>query len=232
MNLTKELEAKIEKNKQHNNALVLGMTITTEVAVSLEESGETEKLESLEACIREYIELEARVGKHIAALAEVKDKIPEVLDQDDGPELTDLFKQILGQYEKQTEASLKKHPKYRDFRLKVWRVHHPNEALPEEQNSDLVVMSQKNDEYICPLTKITLVNPMKNRNCGHYYSKTAILEFLKSARQKGCPVAGCSALITKSTLEDDLDLERRIRRMQKKKKKQSDEDEAQSAEDL
>ncbi len=45
--------------------------------------------------------------------------------------------------------------------LILQRVHHPNEALPEEQDEEIVVMSQGIDNLICPLTRQEFEEPMK-----------------------------------------------------------------------
>lgn len=47
-------------------------------------------------------------------------------------------------------------------RLLLQKVNHPDEALPDEMNDDLVVMAtQDDDNLICPLTRATLEAPVK-----------------------------------------------------------------------
>lgn len=87
-------------------------------------------------------------------------------------------------------------------------MNHPDEAPPDEDD-DLVVMStQGSDQFICPLTRKDLEDPLKkyekiilaqwlticSTKCGHYYSKAAILHHLSTSTKKrgkvACPVAG------------------------------------------
>jgi hypothetical protein len=42
------------------------------------------------------------------------------------------------------------------------KVHHPDEALPDEANDDLVVMAtQDENNLMCPITRKLLVEPVK-----------------------------------------------------------------------
>lgn len=83
------------------------------------------------------------------------------------------------------DAQFQRHPRYREFRQKVWvrsckhhdhpsslsahtpshstqKVHHPDEALPDEANDDLVVMAtQDENNLMCPITRKLLVEPVK-----------------------------------------------------------------------
>eukprot|EP00088_Acartia_fossae_P054006 TRINITY_DN6169_c0_g2_i3.p1 TRINITY_DN6169_c0_g2~~TRINITY_DN6169_c0_g2_i3.p1 ORF type:complete len:204 (+),score=12.50 TRINITY_DN6169_c0_g2_i3:40-651(+) len=47
-----------------------------------------------------------------------------------------------------------------------------------------------------PITKKEIVNPWKNKYCGHVYEKETILAWIKSTRSRGkevkCPYAGCT----------------------------------------
>lgn len=92
----------------------------------------------------------------------------------------------------------------------------------------IATTSNTGSRFMCPITRKYLQTPMKNRNCGHHYSKSAIEEVLKSNRKAvtSCPVAGCSAKVTLSSIEEDLDMERQIARyMKKNPQKESDSEE-------
>jgi hypothetical protein len=130
---------------------------------------------------------------------------------------------------KQLKSSVdfKRHPKYREFRQKIWvqiftllfssfemhimlefqftnhtpiyllsllqHVHHPDEALPEEQTEDLVVLRAESDsELRCPITRSLFVHPYKNTLCGHTFERDAILKILKGPPRgpKQCPIVG------------------------------------------
>jgi len=73
---------------------------------------------------------------------------------------------------------------------------------------------------------------MKNRNCGHHYSKLAIEELLKNNRKISCPVAGCSAKVMPNSIEEDPDMERQIVRFLKKNQDKESESEEEELEVL
>lgn len=59
-----------------------------------------------------------------------------------------------------------------------------------------------------------------SKNCGHTYSRDAILEYIRTNTGKDstpCPVAGCSADVTRSSLEDDEDMEFELKRAERRK---------------
>jgi len=117
----------------------------------------------------------------------------------------------------------------------VWQVHHAGEALPEDQDSEIVIASNSStSRLMCPITRKYLQKPMKNRNCGHHYSREAIEQLIRSRKgAAGCPVAGCSAKVTSDTIEDDPDMERQIQRYLKKNpEKESSDNESEDLEEL
>lgn len=106
------------------------------------------------------------------------------------------------------------------YRQKVWAVHHAGEPLPDDDlivddDTGIVVMTQAED-YICPLTKVELVKPMRNRQCKHNYSHDAIMQYIKTGHQE-CPVAGCAAKVYAKSLEANPDLERKLEKLKKEK---------------
>lgn len=67
----------------------------------------------------------------------------------------------------------------------------------------------------CPFMTTLMVDPVKNKVCGHSYSKEAILNHIRKSRSPSCPVAGCSNRhVTQEQLEDDRETARLIRREQ------------------
>ena len=65
----------------------------------------------------------------------------------------------------------------------------------------------------CPLTGTLLEDPVKNSVCGHAYSKAAIVDHLRRARTKVCPMVGChNKQVTNDQLVPDLELTQLVRR--------------------
>lgn len=118
------------------------------------------------------------------------------------------------------------HKGYNDFHQCVWEAWN-DEAMPplqdrfpaevgdEDEDDDIAVGGVKED-FKCPLTMALLDCPVTSAGCGHSYSKDAISGYLEQCQRRRerpqCPRAGCEKTISASTLRDDRDLEKRVRR--------------------
>eukprot|EP01127_Copromyxa_protea_P019214 TRINITY_DN6178_c0_g1_i2.p1 TRINITY_DN6178_c0_g1~~TRINITY_DN6178_c0_g1_i2.p1 ORF type:complete len:197 (-),score=36.36 TRINITY_DN6178_c0_g1_i2:129-719(-) len=187
--------------------------------------------------MKAYIEMEASFSRHITALSEVRHKVnaqQRNVDHEES-ELSNFFEERLAQLEARHDAAqYKSHPKFTSFRRKVWNVNHEGEALPDEPEDDLVISRTQSVSLHCPITRQDLVDPIKNRNCGHVYSQAAIQGVLATGgkiiargskiKAVNCPVAGCSAKVTTESLEKDREIEREIKRLKLKKTQQTQED--------
>ena len=57
-------------------------------------------------------------------------------------------------------------------------------------------------KFVCPITKGELVDPVKNKLCGHSFSRKAVEAHIKNMKGKAkCPIAGCVSAITLDDLE-------------------------------
>lgn len=89
----------------------------------------------------------------------------------------------------------------------------------EDDDDDIEVFraagSQANS-LKCPITGMFLEEPMKNKVCGHLYSKEAIMHHLqtklRNRRTPNCPVAGCGNTVTLEQLEKDVMMKTMVRR--------------------
>ena len=81
--------------------------------------------------------------------------------------------------------------------------------------------SQVTRSLTCPLTRQQFVTPVKSRQCGHTYSKEAVLNHIHISRTRGgarCPVGGCPETVSEDILERDVEMERLIRQAATKKR--------------
>ncbi|KAL6057015.1 E3 SUMO-protein ligase NSE2 [Balamuthia mandrillaris] len=186
-----------------------------DVGVSFAEAGNgDEEIKQLEECTIKYVHMEREVQNHIQAITDARNGIASNNRIEDVEEFLENRKRELAS----EEVDHRSHPKYREFIQKVWAVKHPNEALPDLGEDFMVVTQDLN--ILCPITRKELEEPFKNQVCGHCYSKEAILEYLRTRRGKReCPVAGCSASVTKKSLEHDVDMERKIRQIKRRQKR-------------
>mmetsp|Transcript_578 Transcript_578/g.939 ORF Transcript_578/g.939 Transcript_578/m.939 type:complete len:339 (-) Transcript_578:57-1073(-) len=93
----------------------------------------------------------------------------------------------------------------------------------DDDEEELEIMHQpRNDnemEFKCPVTGQFFVNPVKNKNCGHYYEYEGIRHHLKN--KKKCPVAGCvNSHVTLSQLEEDEEMKIKVRRFKVRSEKE------------
>lgn len=220
--ISKDLDSMIQKHKTMLQELSFNMSLTIEVGESLENRNESKRLDELEAVMRAYVEMERRIKIHIHVLEELKSS-PNQLKNEQLSLLEPFTKKVNERNNLEERLPFKEHAKYREFRQKIWSIHHPSEALPEDGEEELIVVQPREENLICPITKKTLENPMRNQNCGHVYSKEAIFQYLRSRKHSrhgdiSCPVAGCRAIVSQRTLDLDSDLERQLLQTGKKRK--------------
>lgn len=68
----------------------------------------------------------------------------------------------------------------------------------------------------CPITASLYEEPLRNKVCGHVYSKAGIMQMLR-ARQTNCPVAGCrNRQVTMEQLEDDMETAMKVKRQRRR----------------
>jgi len=102
-----------------------------------------------------------------------------------------------------------------EFRRKIWEINHHGEMMPGDENEEIVVVGSQEEIKECPITGQPLEEPVKNRECGHTYSRMGIEHLIKSASKTRraaagnsvkCPVSGCSKLVNMDSLETNVAL--------------------------
>jgi len=211
--LQREIDQRLGKHKELNQSLVESFDSTLELAAELavfERSGSPASSEDAEQIARSYAELEALVARHMAGLAEARDSLRGA----DGRDLAELFAAPTAGG---VEASELSKQRLDTLKKRMWEARHPDEAFPE-LDGDLMVVARGNAgrDLLDPITKKPLEDPVKNRNCGHFYSRAAIEEHIKASsrttanRQAKCPVAGCSAKLSARALEPAPEMARLV----------------------
>ncbi|KAG7361232.1 zinc-finger MIZ type domain containing protein [Nitzschia inconspicua] len=90
------------------------------------------------------------------------------------------------------------------------------------EDDEIAVVNNNMDEVAlkCPLTAVLMEDPVKNKFCGHSYSREAIMNHIRfsGGRKKCvCPVAGCTnRTVDESQLEEDKLTETLVRRYKKR----------------
>ena len=88
------------------------------------------------------------------------------------------------------------------------------QTTASNNDDDIQIMSGQQDASLkCPITTALLEEPMKNKVCGHVYSKPGILQMIGRVRQCKCPVPGCgNNRVTVDQLEPDVEMDTLVRR--------------------
>jgi len=157
-------------------------------------------------------------------IAQIQLKNVDVLRTAGGLPDADGFNRQLAELETTTftDGDYMRNAQYKDFRQKVWNVHHEHEPMPMDElaagvhdDDDLVVATQV-ESYICPLTQKPFERPMKNINCNHSYSEEAIKSYISQAHRLSlpCPQTGCRATVDLASLTFNKVLDRQMKSRQ------------------
>ncbi|XP_040563373.1 E3 SUMO-protein ligase NSE2 [Lepeophtheirus salmonis] len=86
-----------------------------------------------------------------------------------------------------------------------------------ENDSDILV-TKSSQSLIDPITKATIVSPVKNPHCGHVYDRQSVTSWVNTSKKPlKCPIASCpnKKPIQLKDLEEDKALKKRILAMKK-----------------
>ncbi|KAJ1986566.1 hypothetical protein H4R33_003289 [Dimargaris cristalligena] len=194
----------------------------TDAAIDLEEAEEDAQVQELEATMRSFIDLQARLVIEKSTLADLRNQI---LSEGHAAEAN-----WVEYYESMNAKEWSKwsneysdgdkygrNDAYREFRERLWEVNHdePMPALFEDASDDELIMNTQVVSLNCPLTCQLFEEPVKSTVCKHSFSKHAIMDYIRqSSSPTPCPVSGCSRSISLADLKPDRILERKVARHQ------------------
>ena len=224
-----------------------GAVKDTGEALELENEGTGAKAlsEHAKRCAQLDIALKERARKHAAvksALDNLKDaeQFEPVLRACD--ELVDAPRAAQG---------VAAHRYVDTFERTVWKVHHASEAFPsaaagssdaargkkkrksagggdnddDDDDDDELEIGLQEKSIICPLTTLTLEDPVMNVACKHTFSRLALLDYIKKHETVNrrivpvaCPQQGCNQKLDKATLVRDEEAEFAIKEAQRRAK--------------
>ncbi|KAJ9057014.1 hypothetical protein DSO57_1026502 [Entomophthora muscae] len=119
---------------------------------------------------------------------------------------------------KSSSSKYSNSPIYREFKLRIWEVNHPDEAMPplsdDDGSEEDIVVARQVENFKCPLTTTWYKDPVTSQGCKHTFSKDAIMELIRSSHNDGidCPVTGCNKRVSQRSLKPNNDLMRRLER--------------------
>ncbi|XP_056308494.1 E3 SUMO-protein ligase NSE2-like [Danio aesculapii] len=191
-------------------------------AQGMENSPSLKKLgEMIMECSRLDSEINCLVESVNEMTAQVRHEPPEAmvnLRSSVKDRFTDLIAGV-------SDSDLRRHSKVVAFKETVrkyaMQAQNPAENEEEELDEDIAV-TQSQTNFICPLTQVEMVNPVKNKKCSHYYDQEAVLEMIKNKHKNKkkfrCPKVGCG---NTDVQESDLELDLIMKRMIQNQKRQS-----------
>ncbi|XP_059061397.1 E3 SUMO-protein ligase NSE2-like [Achroia grisella] len=176
---------------------------TDNVSKYLDEEKESE-FAKLKSYVSEYCLLEAQEDVAIQALEKAKRET----DISNVDTLQERFKSHLSSLASK-RLNINNHPYMLELKK---RFDKGQQAARQNLDESDIAITETQDQYIDPITKKPIVDPVKNTVCGHIYEKDAIMNLIIRNNKTKCPVAGCGnrSPIMKQHLISDEELKFRM----------------------
>jgi len=228
----KGVDDTIQKCRELNKFISEGYSVTKTIAEEFQEDENAKQIvEDLRQVMLNYATMERGVEQYCTAAQTALGRFKTTYaaasgdNEEEVPDLYGMFEESLkGLEAKNTEDEIANNKEVKEFMETVWRAHNPEEEAESTENAigdDEVEISQVDDNmrFICPITKVELVDPVKNKRCGHTYSRKAIEQHIKAMKTRAkCPIPGCVSadVITSGDLEANNVLAFELRQRNKK----------------
>lgn len=199
---TSGVEASLSSLKNCQAYIDTGMDITTGVALDLIQTEcDATDVDGMESVMLEYAALNRDLNQYISAVEETIRKVKRD-PPDEIPDLRQLVqKTYISNQKKNTDDALKKTDKFLQFKeqlrdlRKQMGVSQDSADQALEEDDEEVAVTQSMANFSCPITQMEMVNPVKNKECGHTYEKEAIEKMIQRRHQLSknarCPRVGC-----------------------------------------
>ena len=187
----------------------VGMETTLDVGMDFVENDKdnAKQIDELRSVMTDYVKMERDLQQFMVAVDNVKSiatRSKETLDLE-----KELDKQLLELKQTNNDEELVQHEKYVDLNEKIYEMQNTDDTLstPIQSTStsiaEDITMTQSDVNTRCPYTGKDMINPVKNKHCGHHYDKEGITHYIKIKGKKAkCPVGGCGN--DKPIIESDL----------------------------
>ncbi|KNE57481.1 hypothetical protein AMAG_03190 [Allomyces macrogynus ATCC 38327] len=187
--------------------------LVTSVAEDCEENGFEDQVKSLCEDMPQYDTMRHRLQHDQEALRQLVQGLINGQSYDSEKALTEAFETALRKQLRGDTEPTSQH----QFRERIYGVkQNPDYAPPLGDDDDLVVVSDRLEDFRCPITGRTIDDPLKSKVCNHVYEAEAIRGFIRDAtrrrEQAECPTTGCNKILSLSDLVKDAGVERRLRR--------------------
>ncbi|XP_026729798.1 E3 SUMO-protein ligase NSE2-like [Trichoplusia ni] len=155
---------------------------TDNVSKYLDSEKEAE-FDKLKKCVQQYCTLEAQQDVTIEAMEKAKRET----DTSNVDTLEERFQSHLSTLVGK-RLRVDKHPYMIEF---TKRFEKGLEAAKHNLDESELAITESQDQYLDPITKRPIADPVKNTVCGHVYERESIMNLIKTKSRTKCPVAGC-----------------------------------------
>jgi hypothetical protein len=183
-----------------------------EAALECERVGDQTRVEQLRNAFKELADSEFAVRGHIKALSEVAkgNYTPPVQSADGRPPqpvgYAGLLEVMAREAQDEPRAQKLKKDFLGKFEREVWEVNHAGQALPGEEEEDIVMEpTQIFTNRKCPYTGTPLAElsePVQDDK-GYVYEKSAVMRFIRQNKGRvQCPIPGTTHYVTEASLDE------------------------------
>ncbi|KIM65946.1 hypothetical protein SCLCIDRAFT_424609 [Scleroderma citrinum Foug A] len=222
----------------HLSSFSLVKDVSISLADVMEVGQSAQALDEVDTIMRELLDIDKEMLSHEETLKElhqklmVGERVEDVMDKYENA-VTDILNQYRSKTSRQKYGSSEV---YTQFKQGIFEVQNPgipippiSEFIPREDgdasdDEDDLEVGGVTQDYKCPISLTTLVNPMTSKVCGHSFSGAVIQDYLKKAGKDGisCPAAGCTKRLTMAALKHDKDLEKKVRIAERNRQRQEE----------
>ncbi|XP_076755739.1 E3 SUMO-protein ligase NSE2 [Xylocopa sonorina] len=160
-----------------------------------------EKLKEL----RDIVENNCIQRKKLQSAEDIKKRILELYEDDDKEHNIALIIEEYNNAILEISTDVSKDSKLVEFDKHVEIL---LDKIPHEDNSEDVELQCSGGymNFIDPISKKRIIDPVKNTKCGHTYDRESITGMLKINNKTRCPVVGCKStdFVTLSHLRPDI----------------------------
>jgi|Transcript_13134 hypothetical protein len=96
-------------------------------------------------------------------------------------------------------------------------------SIDDDDDDDLEVINTQSggidsvQSLKCPFTSSFYEDPVRNKVCGHTYSRAGLMQLINTRGQQPCPVTGCSNnSVTMNQCEDDMEMIMKVHRYKRR----------------
>lgn len=180
-----------------------------------------EQRERLQKISEKNVVNSRNVDAFVGALAAVRKQVQTTPETDESLDYERIIQDKMQQYSAanaESQVDVRDEKFCRDIRSSLGIKDRASKNKDDESDEELEVLRNPvgAQSLKCPITTMLYVEPLRNKVCGHVYSKAGIVQLLRSGKAK-CPVAGCrNGSVTMLQLEEDVETEMKVKRQRRR----------------